>query len=352
MELELSKMPMEGYACPLETTLYQEETQESIVPDACPDISRVLCTEARAQVEHKECVEGKLECAGTVRVTVVYLPDGEDGPRHMELSIPFRCAANGSVGPGSIAGVDPRVTAAETRVLNPRKVLCRVELAVVCRGWSPREETLCVPCEQTACALEQRVEELESDTAVAVCEKSFAFADDVTLPPSFPPAAELLGHRLELRCHEAKVIGSKLIFKGEAVLQCRYRTVENALALGRWELPFSQIIEAGEVEEECSCSLELTQRESQVTLSGDAEGRTLGVHMELHAQAVLFQQRPVRLFTDAYSLTHDLSVERESRTLTQLREEREVSSCVGRCWRPPRRPGRWRTASWSSAPAR
>ena len=40
MDLALSKIPMEGYACPLETTLRQEETQESIVPDACPDIQR------------------------------------------------------------------------------------------------------------------------------------------------------------------------------------------------------------------------------------------------------------------------------------------------------------------------
>ena len=325
MDLALNKIPMEGYACPLETVLYQEETQESIVPDACPDIARVVCTEARAQLTRKETLEGKLECGGSIRVTVVYLPDDQGGPRRMELTIPFRCSAAGAVNPGCPAVVSVRVTAAETRVLNPRKVLCRVELATCCQVWSPREEVLCLPGETQELALEQRLEELENYTAVAVAEKTFAFTDDVTLPASHPPVAELLGHRLELRCGEAKVIGGKLIFKGEAVLQCRYATGEGTMALGRWELPFSQLLELEGVDEEGNCEVELAERESQVLLTGDEEGRTLSVHMELLAQAVVRQNRAVRLFADAYSTTHDLSVERQSLTLTQLWEESGVN---------------------------
>ena len=90
MELSLNNVMMEGYACLLDTTVFQEETQESIVPDACPDIGRVLCTQARAQLRAKESVEGKVEGEGSIAVTVVYLPEGEDGPRKLSLSIPFR----------------------------------------------------------------------------------------------------------------------------------------------------------------------------------------------------------------------------------------------------------------------
>ncbi len=321
MDLELNKIPMEGYACALETTLCQEETQESIVPDACPDIRRVICTEARAQLTRREAEEGKLTCAGSVRLTVVYLPEDGEGPRHMELTIPFRAEAAGAVSPGCPAVASAAVTAAETRVLNPRKVLCRVELAVWCQVWRPREEALCLPGETEGVALEERVEELETYTAVAVAEKPFAFTDDVTLPASHPRAEELLGHRLELRRGEAKVIGGKLIFKGEVILLCRYRSAEGALALGRWELPFSQLMELEDAAEEGSCEVELVERESEVALAGDDEGRALSVHLELLAQAVVRQNRTVRLFTDAYSTTHALAVERQSLTLTQLWEE-------------------------------
>lgn len=325
MDLALERMPMEGYACGLETTLYQEETQESIVPDACPDIGRVICTEARAQLTRKETMEGKLECSGNVRVTVVYLPEDQNGLRRMELTIPFRCAAAGAVAPGMAAVATVRVTAAETRVLNPRKVLCRVELATCCQVWSPCQEALCLPGETGEVALERRVEELETYATVAVAEKAFAFTDDIALPASHPAMTELLGHRLELRCGEAKVIGGKLIFKGEAVLQCRYATEQGTLALGRWELPFSQLMELEGVEEEGSCAVEIVERESEVLLAGDDEGRTLNVHMELLAQAVVRQNRTVRLFSDAYSTTHDLTVERQSLVLTQLWEDSGVN---------------------------
>lgn len=322
MDLALNKIPMEGYASPLDTVVYQEETQESIVPDACPDILNVVSTEAQAQLTRKESLDGKVEVAGCARVTVLYLPDGADGPQCLELNVPFRCGANA---PGLSAGCQvtavPRITGAETRVLNPRKVLVRVELAVSVQAWTAMDDALCTPWEEPEYAMQQRTEELESYVAVATAEKAFAFTDEVRLTASHPGAQALLGHRLELRCAEAKVIGNKLIFKGEAVLQARYRTQENALAMGRWELPFSQIMELNNGEEEGTCAIEVVERGSEVTLTGDEEGRTFAVHLELLAQAVVRQSKQVRLFTDAYSVTHQVTVERRGYALTQLWEE-------------------------------
>ena len=45
MELELERTELSGYETVLNTTLFQEETMEMIVPDACPDILRILDTE-------------------------------------------------------------------------------------------------------------------------------------------------------------------------------------------------------------------------------------------------------------------------------------------------------------------
>ncbi len=38
MELELNRTHLAGYDTVLDTTVFQEETLETIVPDACPDI--------------------------------------------------------------------------------------------------------------------------------------------------------------------------------------------------------------------------------------------------------------------------------------------------------------------------
>lgn len=45
MELELDRTQRSGYEAVLDTTVCREETLESIVPDACPDILRICDTE-------------------------------------------------------------------------------------------------------------------------------------------------------------------------------------------------------------------------------------------------------------------------------------------------------------------
>ena len=54
MELECKTTHLNCYDTVLDTTLYQEETLESIVPDACPDILRIVDTEAVVCLKSKE----------------------------------------------------------------------------------------------------------------------------------------------------------------------------------------------------------------------------------------------------------------------------------------------------------
>ena len=44
MDLELNCQEIGCFETVVDTTLYQEETAESIVPDSCPDIAWVLLT--------------------------------------------------------------------------------------------------------------------------------------------------------------------------------------------------------------------------------------------------------------------------------------------------------------------
>ena len=59
MELELERTPLDGFASVLEATVAQEETVESIVPDACPDLLGVCDTEGVVCLHRKEAMEGR-----------------------------------------------------------------------------------------------------------------------------------------------------------------------------------------------------------------------------------------------------------------------------------------------------
>ena len=47
MEFELERTQLDRFDALLDTTLHQEETLEMIVPDACPDILRIVETDGR-----------------------------------------------------------------------------------------------------------------------------------------------------------------------------------------------------------------------------------------------------------------------------------------------------------------
>ena len=95
MELELERTPLDGYAAVLDTAVSQEETVESIVPDACPDLLAVYDTEGVVCLHRKEAVDGRAELAGVIHALLLCQPDGAGGPQRLEVDLPFTCAAPG-----------------------------------------------------------------------------------------------------------------------------------------------------------------------------------------------------------------------------------------------------------------
>ena len=144
MELELDRTQLNGYEALLDTTLFQEETLEMIVPDACPDILRVVETDGKVLLRSKEAMDGRVELTGTIRACVLYLPDGESGMRHLDVSIPFRACAEGKdIGPGCSVTACARLRRADTRAVNPRKVLVRAEAAIGVTVFAPMDKGIC-----------------------------------------------------------------------------------------------------------------------------------------------------------------------------------------------------------------
>ena len=57
MELEFEREIIEGWETLAELTLCQEETQETIVPDACPDILRIIGVSGQSILSSKQARE-------------------------------------------------------------------------------------------------------------------------------------------------------------------------------------------------------------------------------------------------------------------------------------------------------
>lgn len=329
MELELDRTQRSGYEAVLDTTVCREETLESIVPDACPDILRICDTEGVVCLRDKVLQDGRVELSGSVRAALLYLPDGEEGIRRMEVELPFSCTLeHPALTPLCRVVALPRVQGADARLINPRKVLVRVDLAFCVQVYAPVEDDICsgVLAPEEA-GVQQMSEQCDACTTVCVQEKPFTFSDEISLSGSKPEAEELLKCRAALRCSESKVIGNKLIFKGESQLQMLYRSSAGGLCTAEYELPFSQIMEITGAGEESTCDVYVVLTGLDCALdSGD--GRTISVSMGLLAQAVVREERTLQMLTDVYSTAFQLTAESRTYTMGRLVEHGEKELTV------------------------
>lgn len=317
MNMDLQRMVMEGYRPTCDMMFSQEETLESIVPDACPDIARIVSAVGKVFLKDKELGEGTLRLTGTAKVAVLYIPEGAGMPQTLEVSIPFQWTKDH---PGFHNG-DPvhtviHTVSADARAINPRKVLVRIDMAVWAEAYAQEgRELSCDIASEEGSGMEKLFSTCKCSQISEVAEKAFTFSDVLRPPASKPEIEELLLYRAELGAMDGKFIGKKLVLKGDIQLVALYRSGE-ALNQVRFELPYSQILDLGDVPEEA-------EPEVAVILKGvdcrAADGE-LEVSVDALAQAALWTRQPVTVLSDAYCIGKPIEVERTPMRLYSMTE--------------------------------
>jgi len=324
MELELKKTCFDAFDIGAEQVLTQEETAETIVPDYCPDIARIIDTEGKIFLHSRELRDGRAEVSGTVRVTVLYTPEGEGGIRTLEFAIPFSGATDGKAMADCVfLHACGSMEFLETRILNPRKVFTHCKLVLRLTGYRKAPLALSVDAEAPAAmCLEKRQESQHTTLLTQIAEKDFTFSDELNLSPGKAGAAEILTSRAAAWVTETKIVGSKLILKGIFNVSLLYRTAEGSCCSAGGELPFSQIMEVEGAAEDANVQVEIQFTGSDVQVGGgsDQEGRQITVTLYLHAVAFLRQEQTVTLLSDLYSTAYDLTYEAEPVLLTDCAE--------------------------------
>lgn len=312
MEMELQRQTLEGYRPVLDCALAQEETLECIVPDALPDVARIVSATGRVFLQERQAGAGTVRLCGRANVTVLYIPEGEDRPRTMEADLPFQCTRDcPQVNEGCLVQAAAWVTFADARDMNPRKLMIRAGLSFQITVYERElREVTCDASDGGEGHLEKRFAQCGDWIVAQVLEKSFLFSDVLRPPASRPAMEELMYVRIQLSGVEAKAIGKKLVCKGEFHLCAVYRSGDELHSAG-FELPFSQIFDLEQPVEDGEIELELLVTGMQCALQ-DGE---LAVSVESVAQAVIWVRQPLTLLSDAYCTTGGLEVERAPCTL-------------------------------------
>ena len=322
MELEFELDSFRYYDKLADMTLCQEETLESIVPDACPDILRIVDVWGESEVGEKYVKENYAIVSGNVRAVILYQPEAGDFLGHIEVCLPFTCQleVKGLTERGVIQAY-PRLRSAEARALNPRKVLLRVDLAVGIHAFQPVEQYVCSGAisddEYGIC---QNLLHEETDVVVSVEEKTFTFTDSIKIGNSQTGNLQVLAMRAKPASIESKHIGNKLIFKGNIDLSLMYQEGEGALNISNESIPFSQVMELLEYGDDTDSliDVELTGMNWQ---SSDSEEGKFDLSFELLAQIQIQSKQSVTLLHDLYSTVYHMETKTREQKLWKLVEQ-------------------------------
>lgn len=320
MDLGLQYEELKYYSCVLDTVTRREETQETIVSDSMPDIGTVVTATATPLLRSCRTSDGSVTCEGEVSATVIYESEEVGRVFAIPVHVPFHCTAEaGEVTSECRMNVLPKLLGVEVKVMNPRKVLVQAELAVHFLAFAEKQTRYSVGVEGgDGAPIQTRMESASFQYVSQVTEKTFPFEENVSLPSGHRGMEQLLNCDVVPYCNETKIVGSKVVFKGGVKARLRFLSVEGELTAEEYDLPVSQVLDAGNSGEESIAMVSLSATDLQATM---VDQDSVSFQMELYACGILLDRREDRVLSDAYSTLYPC----------QCTEEREEGFQLAGC---------------------
>lgn len=322
MELQLKKSILSCLDMPLREIRNAEQTQELKLPDAMPDIGSILTAWGQPVLRGKEWNGDAVSFSGGMMVWVLYCPEDGSGEQCIETWIPFQMKwplpEGTPEGKLRIACL-PRMV--DARTISARKMMIRAGMGVMAEAFTPMEAEYYAP-EQPAGKLELLRTTYPLRTAMEAGEKAFLLDEELTLPESAPQPEKILYYRMQPRLTDKKVLGNKVVFRGNGNLHLLYRSEEGQLRSWDFALPFSQYTEL-EQEHGSDAAADILLTPTGVEAELDDEGH-VRLKSGIAAQYVITDKQLMEVVEDVYSPGREVEIgEAEAEVPAVLESRRE-----------------------------
>lgn len=335
MELTFSKMVYPCLRKAVSQVQTQEQTQEVRLPDAMPDIGRVLGSFGQVLVRGKEWRGSSMAVSGGVMAWVLYAPEDGSNVQSVEVWIPFqmRWEFPQTERDGTIC-VLPLLKSVDARSTSARKLMVRANVSLLGEALEPIEPELYMP-ENVPEDVQLLRMTYPMELPKEAGEKLFQVDEELMLPGSYPNVEKILRYELQPKVLEQKVMAGRLVFRGKCGLHMLYLANDGALHTWDTEIPFSQYAEldrdyspnSSSVIHPAVTNLELIcdeQQRLQLKCSMAAQYRICDREMVLITEDAYSPFRQVKIQTDSLKMPMRLDQQRESLQISgQLKEEAE-----------------------------
>lgn len=320
MELQFKKT-----LCPcLDTALWeiqnQEQTLEMKLPDGMPDVGRILAAWGQPVLRSKEWRNMEVSVSGGIQVWVLYAPEDGTQCRCLEGWMPIQmCWDLPEDSPEGSLRVSMLTRFMDARTVSARKIMVRGGIGVMIQALCPKTVEVLEPE-----GMPENVELLKQSYPLRLNrlagEKTFQLDEELTLPPSAPEAEKLIYYRVQPNIADQKILGNRMVFRGELNLHILYASEEGQLFSWDFATPISQFadLETGDFSDAAG-DVQLCPTNVEVEL--DDEGH-IRLKCGLVAQYLVNSVHMLELTEDAYIPGRDMTVRREQLELPALLDSR------------------------------
>ena len=276
----------------------QEQTQELRVSDGMPDIGSIIGAWGQTILRSKEWQGDGMSVSGGTMVWVQYMPEEGGEPQCVESWLPFQMRWGfPETQRDGIIMAQPFLLGVDARSLSSRKLMVRTNICVL--GWAldKQEQELFVPVDIPE-DIQLHRNRYPVILPAEAGEKAFALEESLSFPPSVPRLEKLISFSMRPEITEEKMMGDKVVFRGNAVLHILYCADDGGEYAWDFDLPFTQY---SELDAEYGEDAQIMLWPCVTALEVDREEDRLNVKAGLVCQYRVSHRYMTEVVEDAYS---------------------------------------------------
>lgn len=292
------------------------------VPDAKPDIGRMIQKKGEICIEDIQIAEGKAYLTGALEVCLLYVSDSQER-KIQSLTGTLRIGETlnlDGLEPGDKVQLRWDMEDLSVQLIHSRKL--NIKALVTFHAYVEEMQELELPVGVSDEEISQKKKDI-SIMEVAVHKKdTMRIREDLSLSSNKPDIFELLWNTVEVRGMDIRAENDRIAVKGELFLFALYRGNDetNSLQWLEHSIPFYQEMECGGCTQEMlpNGEISMNQNELKVKQDEDGEERVLGVEVILDLDLKLYREEEVSLLLDLYTPLKECVTILEPKKLSSL----------------------------------
>ena len=285
-----------------------ELVNEIIVPDVKPDVLNIICANGIAYVHKQEISNKNLKIDGNVEITIAYLSnDGDTKSLQTTLSFNHKIE-NEKITETSFIKHNVRLREINAKMINERKINITAKLEIECNIYEKQEINFYNDFDNIE-GLQKQEETISINSIVGFNTSKASINEEISVD-NVDIISEILKSDITITNIESKVSYNKILAKAEANIFLIYLTEDNRISSTKAVFPVMSFIEISNVKEENICDIDYQIRNFVLKI-GNSEKHNIECQVDFEITCQVFEKKNINIVNDLYSLTNDLSYNKE-----------------------------------------